>query len=58
VAHGVAALVISRPYLPFGDPEAFADRIMRSAWCGYVASVLIGPDVPPQETLERLKVLR
>lgn len=57
VVHGVAALLISRPYLPVGDAEEFADRVMRSAWCGYVASALIGPDLPPQETLERLKVL-
>ena len=57
VVHGVSALLISRPYLPFGDAEAFADRVMRSAWCGYVASALMGPDVPPQEALERLKVL-
>ena len=33
VAHGVAALLISRPYLPFGDVEEFADRVMRSACC-------------------------
>jgi AcrR family transcriptional regulator len=55
--HGVSALLISRPYLPVGEPEAFADRVMRSAWCGYVASALMGADLPPQETLERLKVL-
>ena len=42
-AHGVAALLISRPYLPFGDVEEFADRVMRSACCGHIVTGLIGP---------------
>src|SRR5690242_20492253 len=29
-AHGVAALLMSRPYLPWGDVEEFADRVLRS----------------------------
>ncbi|MGE2730184.1 TetR/AcrR family transcriptional regulator [Mycolicibacterium vaccae] len=35
-AHGVAALMISRPYLPWGDPEEFTDRVMRAVCCGNV----------------------
>jgi AcrR family transcriptional regulator len=35
-AHGVAAMLIAKPHLPFGDPEAFADRVLRSVFCGRV----------------------
>lgn len=55
VAHGVAALLISRPYLPFGDVDAFADRVMSSACCGHIVTGMIGTDVPPQETVARIK---
>ena len=57
VAHGVAALLISRPYLPWGDAEEFADRVMRAVCCGQIVSGLIGPDLSPQETIARLKGL-
>ena len=55
VAHGVAALLISRPYLPFGDVEAFADRVLRSACCGHIATGMIGLDVPPQEAVATIE---
>ena len=29
-AHGVAALLIAKPYLPWGDVEEFTDRVLRS----------------------------
>jgi AcrR family transcriptional regulator len=54
-AHGVAALLISRPYLPWGDVEEFADRVLRSVCIGHVVSGSIGPDVPPQEGIAMLK---
>ena len=57
VAHGVAALLISQPYLPWGDAEEFADRVMRAVCCGHIVSGLIGADAPPQETIARLKGL-
>ena len=57
VAHGVAALVISRPYLPFGDVEAFADRVMRSACCGHIVTGMLGLDVPPMEAVTKIKGL-
>jgi AcrR family transcriptional regulator len=44
VAHGVAALLISRPYLPFGDVEEFADRVMRSACVGHIVTASMGVD--------------
>lgn len=57
VAHGVAALLISRPYLPFGDAEEFADRVMSAVCCGHIAYGVMGPDLPPQDAIARLKRL-
>jgi AcrR family transcriptional regulator len=57
VAHGVAALLISRPYLPFGDAEEFADRTLRSVCAGHIVTGGMGVDVPPQEAVTRIKEL-
>ena len=43
-AHGVAAMLISRPYLPWGDAEEFADRVLRAVCFGHIVSGAIGPD--------------
>ena len=37
-AHGVAALLIARPYLPWGDVEEFADRVMKAVCIGHIVS--------------------
>jgi hypothetical protein len=58
VAHGVAALLMSRPYLPFGDAEEFADRTLRSACAGHIVTGAMGVDVPPQAAVARIKELR
>jgi len=55
VAHGLAALFISRPYLPFGDPEEFADRVLSAACLGGMVRGLGGTDRTPQQLVERLK---
>jgi AcrR family transcriptional regulator len=55
VAHGVAALLISRPYLPFGDAEEFADRVLSATCCGHIVNGIIGADLPPQEAVARIK---
>jgi AcrR family transcriptional regulator len=55
VAHGIAALMISRPYLPFGDAEEFADRVLRSACSGRIVGGMIGFDGTPQESVQRLR---
>lgn len=34
-AHGVAALLITKPYLPFGEPLDFADRVLGAAAYGH-----------------------
>lgn len=55
VAHGIAALLISRPYFPFGDVEAFADRVLRAACAGRIALGALGVDTSPSEAITRLK---
>jgi AcrR family transcriptional regulator len=57
-AHGVAALLIAKPYLPWGDVEAFTDSVLRSICCGHIATGYIGADVAPAEAVEKLKELK
>jgi AcrR family transcriptional regulator len=35
-AHGVASLLVSRPFLPWGDIEEFADSVMTAACWGHI----------------------
>jgi AcrR family transcriptional regulator len=35
-AHGVASLLVSRPYFPWGDVEEFADRVMTAVCLGHI----------------------
>lgn len=53
--HGIAAMLIARPYLPWGDVEEFADRLLRSVCCGHVVSAAIAPDDSPREIMSWLK---
>jgi AcrR family transcriptional regulator len=53
-AHGVASLLIAKPHLPFGDAEAFADRVLRAVFSGHLVAGLIGADATPQQVVERL----
>ncbi len=55
VAHGVAALLISRPYLPFGEVEEFTDRVLSAACCGQIMMGMMGRDVRPQEVVAMIK---
>lgn len=57
-AHGVAALLIAKPYLPFGDVEVFTDRVLRAVCCGQIVSGIVGYDSCPRDTVERLMELR
>src|SRR6202012_1024887 len=56
-AHGVAALLIAKPHLPFGDAEAFTDRVLRAVFSGHLVTGLIGADASPQEVVETLTAL-
>ncbi len=48
-AHGVAAMVIAEPHLPFGDAEAFTDRVLRSVFCGQAVIGYCRTDATPQK---------
>jgi AcrR family transcriptional regulator len=56
-AHGVAAMLISRPYLPWGDTEEFADRILQAVVVGEIVCGAMGPTTDPQDTVTQLKGL-
>lgn len=44
-AHGIASLLIAKPYLPWGDPEAIAYRVLEAAAIGIsVSGYLDHPD--------------
>lgn len=50
-AHGVAAMLIAKPHLHFGDAEAFADRVLCSVFCGHVVAGFAGPDTTPRQLM-------
>jgi AcrR family transcriptional regulator len=51
-AHGVAAMVIAKPHLPFGDVDAFADRVLGAVLCGHMVSGLVGPGATSAQLVE------
>ena len=54
-AHGVAALLIAKPYLPWGDVEVFADQTLSAACLGSIVLGLVeDPDATPAQTVEWL----
>ncbi|MFN2518059.1 MAG: TetR/AcrR family transcriptional regulator [Jatrophihabitantaceae bacterium] len=53
-AHGIAGLMITKPYLPWGDPMAVADRVLCAAALGHAAADLIGGDVTPARVTDWL----
>lgn len=53
-AHGVAALLIAKPHLPFGDPEAFADQVLGAVFCGHMVVGRVGTDATPQQLVDWL----
>jgi AcrR family transcriptional regulator len=57
-AHGVAALLIAKPYLPWGDVEVFTDRVLGAVCCGQIVVGIIGEDTSPHDTVERLMELK
>lgn len=46
-AHGVASLVIAKPYLPWGDIDAFTDRVLCAAAAGHAVAGLLGEPPAP-----------
>jgi AcrR family transcriptional regulator len=56
-AHGVASLLIAKPHLPFGDVEAFTERVLGALFCGHIVTGMAGPDATPEQTLDWLTKL-
>jgi AcrR family transcriptional regulator len=53
-AHGVAAMLIAKPHLPFGDAEVFADRVLSAVFCGHMVAELVGADATAQQAVDWL----
>ncbi len=51
-AHGVAALLIAKPHLPFGDVDAFADRLLGAVLCGHMVAGLVGPHATSEQLVD------
>lgn len=58
VAHGVAGLLIAKPYLPWGDPEAFTDRVLCAAAAGHAVAGLLGGPAEPEDLVAWLATQR
>jgi len=56
-AHGVAAMLISRPYLPWGEKEEFADRVLKAVVVGEIVNGALRPATAPQDAVAQLKGL-
>jgi AcrR family transcriptional regulator len=50
--HGVAALLVAKPHLPFGDVDAFADRVLGAVLCGHMVAGLVGADATSQQLVD------
>lgn len=53
-AHGIASLMITKPFLPWGDKDAIAERVLCAAALGRAAGDLIDGDVTPQRITDWL----
>jgi AcrR family transcriptional regulator len=47
-AHGVAGLLIAKPYLPYGTVDEFADRALCAAAAGQAVRLLLGGNPSPE----------
>jgi AcrR family transcriptional regulator len=52
VMHGVAALLIAKPHLPFGDVDAFANRLLGAAVCGQMVAGLVDSGATSQQPVD------
>jgi AcrR family transcriptional regulator len=55
-AHGIASLMIAKPFLPWGDPEEVADRVLCAAAMGHVALGQIDGDPHPAKVTSWLEL--
>ncbi|MEV0712575.1 TetR/AcrR family transcriptional regulator [Nocardia aurea] len=57
-AHGIASLLIAKPFLPWGEVEASADRVLSAACVGHAVLDMIGDAPGPDEITDWLDRLR
>ena len=57
-AHGIAALLVAKPYFPWPDVDAFVDRTICMAGIGLAAGARLDLDLPLPELTGRLERLR
>ena len=57
-AHGAASLLIAKPHLPFGDAEAFTDRVLRAVFLGHMVAGLVEIDDTPEQVVAQLTALK
>jgi AcrR family transcriptional regulator len=50
--HGVASLLVAKPHLPFGDVDAFADRVLGAVLCGHMVAGVVGADAASQQPMD------
>jgi AcrR family transcriptional regulator len=58
-AHGIASLLIAKPYLPWGDVDLITDRVLGAACVGHAVIDIMGGGPPdPDEGAQWLAELR
>lgn len=57
-AHGIASLMIAKPFLPWGDVEAAADRVLCAAALGTAVAGMLGGTPEPQQVTAWLEAQR
>ncbi|GAB2471371.1 TetR/AcrR family transcriptional regulator [Jatrophihabitans fulvus] len=58
VAHGIAALMITKPFVPWGDRQDFAFQVLRAACIGEAVNDEHGGDMGAQDTRDLLERMR
>lgn len=57
-AHGIAALLVAKPYFPWPDIDALVDRTICMAGLGLAAGARLDGGLPVAEIRERMEALR
>jgi AcrR family transcriptional regulator len=58
VVHGVASLLITKPNVPFGPTDEFAERMLIVCALGHAASGLLGGEMTPESITEWVRMHR
>ena len=52
VAHGVAAIMVAKPHLSFGDVDGFTDRVFGAVLCGHMVAGLVGANATTDQMVD------